>query len=412
MIVPPALFPSTVSGRSLGFTTLKPRLTTAMANLLVLTLLFITSPLKALEPSGIAQAIQPFIERGEIAGAVALVTDRDNTIYIQSFGQANLAAKRPMAPEALFWIASMSKPITAIAVMMLVDEGKIKLDDPVERYLPGFTAKIVQVDDGGKKVALHAPATPITLRHLLSHTSGLPFSSAIENPVLDTFPLSVRTDSYALTSLQSEPGTRYLYSNAGINTAGRVVEAVSGMPFENFLKQRLFDPLGMNDTTFFPDNTQLARLAASYRFNDQDRSLIEIPLERLHNPGFIITRRHAIPAGGLFSTANDMGRLARMLLNEGSLEGKRYLSPAAMREMTHNQLPESIRQAPEWAKGRGYGFGLFTSPDNAFGHGGAYATDMFVEPNKGLATVWMVQIAGGPGGGSSAAFKKAVFGKN
>src|SRR4051812_38280646 len=152
-----------------------------------------------------------------------------------------------MGTDAVFWIASMSKPITAALLMLLVDEGKVNLDDPVEKYLPEFKAVVVASAKGKEGQQPRPPGHKITVREILSHTSGLPFKSPQEQPTLDELTLKDAAASYAKTPLLFEPGTKYQYSNAGINTAGRIIEVVSGMPYEVFLQRRLLDPLGMKD---------------------------------------------------------------------------------------------------------------------------------------------------------------------
>ncbi len=209
--------------------------------------------------------MQPFVDKHTLAGAVTLVASKDKVLSLEAVGFADVEAGKPMRPDALFWIASQSKPITATALMMLVDEGKVKLDDPVEKYLPEFRNQWLAVYQDKDAVLLKRPKQPITVRDVLSHTSGLPFRSAMEEPTLDGLPLRDAVKSYAMTPLKFEPGTKYEYSNAGINTAGRIIEVVSGMPYEDFLDKRLFGPLGMKDTTFWPNEEQLGRLAKSYR---------------------------------------------------------------------------------------------------------------------------------------------------
>src|SRR5262249_1112701 len=157
------------------------------------------------------------------------------------------------------------------------------------------------------------PKHPPTVRHLLSHTSGMPFRSAMEQPTLDRLTLRDCVLSYAMTPLGSEPGTEYQYSNAGINTAGRIIEVVSGMPYETFLQKRLFDPLGMKDTTFWPTEEQLKRLAKAYRPKDKS-GLEETTITQLQYP-LADRNRKPMPAGGLFSTASDVGRFCQMILN-------------------------------------------------------------------------------------------------
>ena len=238
----------------------------------LLALCLLPLPVQAQEPA-VATALQPFVDRGTLAGAVTLVATRDRMLSLETVGYADVAAKTPIRSDALFWIASMSKPMTATALMMLVDEGKVRLDDPVEKYLPEFHGQMVVAEKTDDRLVLKKPAHPITVRNILSHTSGLPFSSLMEQPTLDLLPLRDAARSYAMTPLQFEPDTRYQYSNAGINTAGRIIEVVSGMPYEEFMDRRLFRPLGMVDTTFWPSERQLSRLARAYKPGpEQDRA--------------------------------------------------------------------------------------------------------------------------------------------
>jgi CubicO group peptidase (beta-lactamase class C family) len=358
-------------------------------------------------PSGaksIAAAVQPYVDNHALAGAVMLVADRDKVLYQGAVGYEDVAAKKPMKTDALFWIASQSKPITATALMMLVDEGKVNLDDPAEKYLPELKDLKIAVGEGKDRV-LKKPEHTVTVRRLLSHTSGMPFSSAKEHPTLDQLTLKEGVRSYAETPLQYEPGSNYQYSNAGINTAGRIIEVVSGMRYEKFLDKRLFGPLGMKDTTFWPNKEQLSRLAKSYSPNEDKMDLREIKIGQLKYPLDDPTRQ-PMPAGGLFSTASDLARFCRMIDNGGTYEGKRYLSEAAVKEMTTDQTG---------ALKKGYGLGWSTGGDS-FGHGGAYATNMSINRGTGLILVWMVQHAGFPkdGGKAQDAFRRAAverFGK-
>lgn len=345
------------------------------------------------ETPPVAPLLGPFVERGELAGAVALVTDASKTVTVECVGWADIEVKRPMTPDTLFWIASESKPMTSVAVMMLVDEGRIALDDPVEKYLPEFRGQRLLAEKSDEQTVLKNPARPITIRDCLSHMSGLPFKSAAEEPVLDGLPLAGAVRTYAMTPLQTEPGTAYQYSNAGINTAARVLEVVSGMPYEQFMHERLFAPLGMKDTTFWPDESQVARLAKSYRPDKETKTLEAFEITQLRYPLSDTRHRFPMPAGGLFSTAEDTARFARMLLNRGELDGHRYLSEAAVSEISKRQTPESVTNA--------YGLGFAIGPD-WFGHGGAHATNLEIHPDKPLALIWMVQHAGFPGDGKEA----------
>jgi len=383
---------------------------------LSLTLLCADSLSSPAEPSDIASALQPFVDRHELAGAVMLVASKDKVLDLETVGYADIAARKRMRTDALFWIASMSKPIAATALMMLVDEGKVRLDDSVEKYLPQFAPSIIAVTSDGAGAHLQAPGHAITIRNLLSHTSGLPFSSAIETPTLDMYPLAIRVQSYALEPPMFEPGSDYSYSNAGVNTAGRIVEVVSGRSYEDFLRTRLFAPLGMIDTTFWPNGAQVERLAKSYKANALGTDLEETPITQLHYPLTDRTRRYPMPAGGLFSTASDLAKFCQMLLNGGTYAGKRLLSEAAIREMSSNQLSEAVAQKrfsnrTSPADATAYGLGWSTYLSGAFGHTGAYATSLRIDPEHGVATVWLIQHVSFPGDGakSHAAFEKAAL---
>lgn len=350
-------------------------------------------------PKNLAAVLQPFVDSHSLAGAVVLVADKDKVLDLEAVGYLDVAAKKPMPTDAIFWIASQSKPITGAALMMLVDEGKVKLDDPVEKYLPEFAnVKVSSKQEKGPAV-LRKAKRPITVRDVLSHTSGMPFASAKERPTLDGLTLKEGVASYAETPLQSEPGARWSYSNAGINTAGRIIEVVSDMSYEAFLDERLFRPLGMKDTTFWPTREQQKRLAKSYKPNAAKTGLEETTVGQLRYP-LDDRKRQPMPAGGLFSTAADVARFCQMVLNGGTFGGKRYLSAGAVKEMTSDQTG---------ALKKGYGLGWSTG-DGRFGHGGAFATNMSIDAKRGLIFVWMVQHAGYPGDGGKAqgAFMRAA----
>lgn len=360
--------------------------------------------LQAQTSENIATSVQPFVDRQELAGAVMLVADKDKVLAAEAVGWADIADQKPMQTDSMFWIASQSKPITAAALMMLVDEGKVSVDDPVEKYLPEFQGQMVVVEKDADHVLLRRPQHPITVKNILSHTSGLPFKSAVEEPTLDLFPLAARVRSYAMTSLEFEPDSKYQYSNAGINTAARIIEVVAGMPFERFLDERLFQPLGMKDTTFWPSEEQVARIAKSYKPGPAGQGLEETTIGQVYYPLTDRTQRFPMPAGGLFSTAADMARFYQMLLNGGQLEDKRYLSESAVKQQTSRQTPPELPQS--------YGFGLSVS-DSTFGHGGAYSTNSFADTQRGLILVWLVQHAGfpGEGGKSQGVFKQTAMDK-
>jgi len=333
--------------------------------------------------------LTPYVQREELAGAVALVANKDRVLSVTTVGFADLETQKPMQDDAVFWIASQSKGITAAAVMMLVDEGKLSLNDPVEKYLPEFKDQMVAAG----KAAPVARARSITIRDLLSHVSGLPFKSVEETPTLDALSLAAAVKTYAKIPLVTQPGAKYQYSNAGINTAARVLEVVSGQTYEDFMDKRLFGPLGMKDTTFWPNAEQVSRLAKTYKPDASKKKLSLGGLGQLQADLTDHVHRFPMPAGGLFSTAKDVSTFCRMLLNGGELDGRRYLSAASMKELSSRQTPKELKES--------YGLGLAVGPD-FFGHGGAQATNMEVRTKDGLVVVWMVQHQGFPGKGGQA----------
>ena len=352
-------------------------------------------------PNRIAAALQPFVDNHTLAGAVTLVATKDKILDVTAVGFADVARRKPVRPNSLFWIASMTKPMTGTALMMLVDEGRVNVEDPVEKYLPEFKGQLVIAERDDQHVLLKRPTHPITVRNVLTHTSGLPFSSALEPQPFDQHPLRTSVLSYAMTPLLSEPDTKYLYSNAGTNTAARIIEVVAGQPYEKFLAQRLLRPLGLRDTTFWPSVAQQRRLAKTYKPDAAKTGLEEISISQLRAP-FHDRTRYPLPAGGLFSTARDVARFGQMILNGGKLAGQRYLSKAAVQAMTCRQTGPQVAES--------YGFG-WQIGDGWSGHGGALATNLTIHWQRGLVTVYLVQHAGfpGDGGNSREAFTQAAF---
>lgn len=359
-----------------------------MHRVLGLLLLILAAPAPA--QHNLASALQPFVDQHTLAGAVVLVATPDRILSLEAVGYSDLAARKPMTTDDLFWIASMNKPITATAFMMLVDEGKVRVDDPVEKYLPEFKGQMYIAEKDETHTLLKKPAHPILVRDILSHTAGLTPISPIERPTFDLLPLETAVRSHAMSALKFEPGTKYEYSNAGINTAGRIIEVVSRMPYEKFLEERLFRPLGMKDTTFRPTAEQVRRLAKSYKASADRTGLEETPVNQVFYP-LDDPRRQPFPAGGLFSTASDMAKFCQMILNGGISNGRTYLSAASLEQMTSRQTPPAVEQS--------YGFG-WTVGVGSFGHGGAYKTDMTIRPKQGIIEIFLVQQAGPwPNGG-------------
>ena len=364
-----------------------------------------SNPLRAESPKlpGVGAALQEQINRHEIAGAVTMVVSKDRVLHLETTGLADVAAHKPMQADTVFWIASMTKPITATAVLMLQDEGKLDVHDPVAKYLPEFA---------NLKTPSGQPAN-LTLIQILTHTSGLGEAggpAAREAKTLaDLVPL------WLAAPMQFEPGSRWSYCQSGINAAGRVVEVVSGMSFDAFLKKRLFQPLGMKSTTFYPDASERARQVTAYAKNATTGSLEAVP----PRPEFGPRDRPPQGNGGLYSTTEDYGRFCQMLLGGGRFQGARYLSEASMKLMSTPQTPETLptgffQNDTYGRRGLNYGWALGTcvlkaphdgvpamlSP-GTFGHGGAWGTQAWVDPVKGVAYVLMVQRSNFPNSDAS-----------
>ena len=360
-----------------------------------------SAPAKA---SPIQVALQPYVASNWVAGAVTVVVGPNGVISHDTVGYADVEQRKPMKRDSFFWIASMTKPITAVAFMMLVDDGKVALDDPVSQYIPAMDKLWVVAGKEGDTMTLKRQARPITLRQLLSHTSGLPFLTPLLTDDLASLPLSQAVLSFTMNPLEYQPGEGYRYSNEGIDTVGRVIEIVSGKPYEKFVQTRLFDPLQMRDTTFFPTSKQLKRLAKSYGPNAEKNGLKEVAIPYMRTP-FDRPGRHPEPGGGLFATGADLANFCQMLLNKGVYHGKRLLSESSIAELAKVQTGQPKQK---------YGLGFTVDQDGkgAFGHGGAQGTSMTIYPEHGLALIWLVQVRGGyPGKGSEAqgAFRSVGF---
>ncbi len=371
---------------------------------------------------GVAAGLQPFIESNTIAGAVTLVASPDKVLSLETIGCADLAEKKAMEEDALFWIASMTKPMTAMALMMLVDEGKVNIDDAVEKYLPEFKGQMLIGGKTADQVTLKKPQRPITVKDLLTHTSGLIGKSPLDGEAIDTLTLREAVLTYALSPLQFEPGSKWSYCNPGINTLGRIIEVVSGKPYAEFMQERLFTPLGMKDTTFWPDEKQLARLAKSYQQNAAKTALEETTVKYL-TPPLSDRKRMPLAAGGLFSTAGDLVKIYQMVLNGGTFDGKRYLKEETLKLMTSNQMGD-MKVSFTDGMHMGLGFHIVNAPQGvtadlspgSFGHGGAYGTQAWIDPTKKLIMVLLIQRAGISSDASAmrGAFQKAAaekFGK-
>lgn len=344
---------------------------------------------KSAEIPAVTERMESFVKSGEIAGAVTLVTGPEKTVHLSSVGMADIGAKKPMTPDAVFWIASMTKPITATAVMMMQEEGKLSVDDPVSKYLPEFT---------GDKAA-------ITLKQCLTHSSGLGDLTGDATKGIAT--LKDLMPLITAKPLVFPPGSKWQYCQTGINTLGRIVEVVSGKAYPEFLQERLFGPLGMKDTGFYPGDEQVSRLAKSYK-HDTAGGFEEASLFFLNGNSPTSRNHYPMANGGLFSTAGDYTKFARMILNGGELDGRRYLKPQSVKQMTTVQSGD-LQTGFTPGNGWGLGWCVIREPQGVsatlspgtFGHGGMFGTQVWIDPVKKLAHILMVQRADFPNSDAS-----------
>ena len=222
----------------------------------------------------IVETLEPYINNGELPGMVTVIATKDAILQVDTLGYANVEAKQPMKADTVFWIASQTKPVTAVAVMILVDEGKLSLIEPVTTYRPELKDLKVAVKEDDRTLLVPVDK-PITLEMLLSHTAGLEFLTPFQDRHrIDSLPMSKYVTTAVMTPLRTQPGTAYHYSNIGINLAGAIVERVTAVSFEEFVERRIFEPLGMKETTFFPNAEQLTRLATAYSLDKETSKLV------------------------------------------------------------------------------------------------------------------------------------------
>jgi CubicO group peptidase (beta-lactamase class C family) len=376
---------------------------TRLASAFLVAALLVPALRAAPQLPGIGAAMQAKVDQKEIAGAVTIVMTKEKIVHVESTGYADLATKRPITPDSVFWIASMTKPITGVAVLMLQDEGRLNVTDPVAKYIPEFA---------NLKTPSGKPAN-LTITQILTHTSGLGEASGPAAQAAKT--LAELVPVWLAAKMQFEPGAQWKYCQSGINLAGRIVEVVSGMSFDSFLQKRLFDPLAMKDTTFYPTAAHKARMAVGYEKKKDTGELVAAPLRSDYDGA---RQRPPQGNGGLYSTPNDYAHFCQMLLNRGSLDGKRYLSEKTYQVLTTVQtgdLPTGFFQNDVYGKrGTNYGWSIGTcilrTPHEGvpsmlsagtFGHGGAWGTQAWIDPVKGVAYLLMVQRSNFPNSDAS-----------
>jgi CubicO group peptidase (beta-lactamase class C family) len=369
-------------------------------------------------------AVQRHIDAGSLSGAVTLVARHGKIAHLEAHGLLDVESKKPMPKDGVFRLASMSKPITAVAVMMMVEEGKVRLNDPVSRFIPEFKSMKVAVAKPNARGGGAAPAGPggpgrggpppdvdlvsstreITIRDLLTHGSGL-LSGGLGNAAAGQAAVRGPNDTLATyipklgaVALDFQPGTLWRYSGlAGFDILSRVVEIASGKSFDQFLRERLFDPLGMKDTGFALTPTIQPRLVTLYRRGQNG-------LERVPDQSGLSSSTYFSGAGGLVSTAEDYAQFGTMLVNGGELNGKRYLSPRTIELMTVNHTGDMAGgQMGMSPKGIGFGLGVQVIEDpvaadrrvskDAWGWAGAYGTNVHIEPAADMVQIILMQTS-------------------
>jgi CubicO group peptidase (beta-lactamase class C family) len=362
----------------------------------------------------INQMIERRIAAGDIAGAVTIVARKGKVVHHAAQGVMDLQSKQPMSAASMFRIASMTKPVVGVSIMMLVEEGKLHLNDPVSRYIPQFRDMKVAVAQtgptGGGRAGSEGNAGPrfytvpaqreITIKDLLTHVSGLgsgPMSTSDIEKVArkDGETLADYIPRLGSTALEFQPGSRWTYSpGAGFETLGRIIEIASGTKLDQFFRTRIFDPLGMKDITFWPTDTQMPRVATVYGRGPNG-------LTKTPTPNDTMSRNvYFRGSGGLYSTAEDYIPIGMMLANGGELNGKRLLSRKTVEMLRSAHVKDTLPGRPA---GEGYGLSVRVVTDHAvrgtmlsdgtFGWSGAQGTHFFVDPHEELVGVLMVQTS-------------------
>ena len=372
----------------------------------------------------IREAVQRHIKGGNVPGVVTLVARRGRVIHFEAHGFNDVEAKKPMPKDAIFRLASMSKPIAATAVMMMIEEGKVRLNDPVSRFIPEFKQSQVAVLKAGAGPAGGGrgggrggpppevdlvPARAITVRDLLTHTSGLMSggpgqqtapAAAQQRTPQDT--LATYIPRLGAVSLDFAPGTLWRYSGLhGFDVLCRIVEVASGMTIDRFMQTRLFDPLGMKDTGFTITAARQPRMAIMYRRVQGGG------FERLPDQGGLSSPTYFSCSGGMVTTAEDYLQFAQMLVNGGELNGRRYLSPKTVALMASNHTGELVNgQFGRPARGMGFGLGVQVVEDSVaadlrqskgtFGWAGAYGTNINIDPQEKMVNIILMQTSTPP----------------
>jgi CubicO group peptidase (beta-lactamase class C family) len=354
--------------------------------------------------------MQRYVDERKLAGMVTLVARRGQTVHFETCGVADIATGAPMRHDTLFRIYSMTKPITSTAVLMLFEEGRFQLSDPIAHYIPAFADVKVLDNSPGSGVRYVDPVRPVSIRDLLTHTAGLSYGFD-ENVYIDDlyrehiYPLRQTNPNITLEEfivaiaklpLAHQPGSAFRYSFA-TDVLGLLVQVVAGMPFEEFLRQQIFEPMGMVDTGFYVPAEQIGRFAATHGPDpEHGLTVIDAPA----TSAFARPMRTPSGGGGLVSSASDYLRFAQMLLNQGELDGERLLGRKTVELMTSNHLPAGLHPFDETYSGFGLGVSVLLDPAQAqnlgsvgtYGWGGAANTNFWIDPREELIGILMLQF--------------------
>ncbi len=370
-------------------------------------------------------AMAKVVADGRVAGMTTLLARHGKVVGFKTYGKANLETGQPMAKDSIFRIYSMTKPVTGVAMMILFEEGKWRLDDPVTRYVPEFKnlKVMVKADKDGKITEVEDMKRPPTMREIMSHTAGFGYGLGDEHPVdklyrekqvLGANGLKEMIDRTATIPLMYQPGTNWSYSSV-VDIQGYIVEKLSGQKFGDFLDQRIFKPLKMTDTGFSTGAAKANRLAAAYVFDKEKGKIVEAKdLFSGQMPDYTKPPAMESGGGGLVSTTMDYARFSQMILNKGELDGVRLLSPASVELMGTNVIPKDVLLNTNGTSGLRFnesvGFGLdfmvvndarkagTLQGDGTLSWGGAAGTWFWVDPTNDVIFVGMIQRLGGTGG--------------
>jgi CubicO group peptidase (beta-lactamase class C family) len=360
----------------------------------------------------LSSGMREMVDQGKLAGVVTMVSRHGKVVEFDAVGKRDIAANAPMQKDSIFRIYSMSKPITGVAMMILFEEGKWQLNDPVAKYIPEFANLKVYGTDANNNVVMKDQNHPVTMRELMSHSGGFTYGFFSNTPVdklqlqADVLNPNNTLDEFikrmAKLPLNAQPGSEWHYS-VSVDIQGYIVQKLSGMPFEEFLEKRIFKPLGMVDTAFYVPKEKLNRFAEFYSYDKDGKMQVVGPKDGL-NHDFSAKPALSSGGGGLVSTATDYMRFCQMVLNGGQLDGVRILSPLTVELMRTNVLAPNMAVFGQVA-GFGLDFAVYTDPVAAGGYygkgtfywGGAAGTWFWIDPVNDLIVLGMIQQVAGTG---------------